>query len=98
MKATAPFLLLFALLLAGSTSIAPGDQSQASTDSAAIRKLDEILDRLKAIEDRLERIEATLVKSTSWEVDSFGILRDRDGRPMGYWGVDFPPAATAVTE
>lgn len=90
MKLMVPVVLLFALSSVNSQTIVPAEQLPFTVDASAMKKLDDILDRLRAIEGRLDRMEAKFENRSSWQVDSLGILRDSSGRPMGYWGVDGP--------
>ena len=98
MKASIAVVLSFALLCVSSQSIIPAEQIPATSNVQTNQKLDEILNRLKAIEDRLDRMEASLDTAFSWQPDRFGILRDQSGRARGYWGVDPNPAVDSVVE
>lgn len=69
------------------------DSPPADTVHApGVERLDAILRRLEAIEKRLARVEADTKLFSDWTVDERGVMRLRNGRAVGFWGIDGPMA------
>ena len=60
-------------------------------DDPVVRKLDQILERLKSIEDRLKRLESDRNGSSDFTIDGQGVIKMPDGRSVGIWGIDGRP-------
>lgn len=74
---------------------ASAQQQGNSREDAIAQRLDEILKRLESIEARLATLETQVKATKRWLVDERGILRDLNGRPIGFWGIDGGPPELA---
>jgi len=88
------FYIAIAAILASSLLLSPtsAQQQESRKDDSIIQRLDDILKRLHSIEERLTKLEDdNRFVNESW-VDKRGVMRNIDGRPMGFWGIDGIPS------
>jgi len=88
------FCIAVAAILASSVLLSPtsAQQQESRKDDPIIQRLDDILKRLQSIEERLTKLEdEKRFVNKSW-VDKHGVMRNIDGRPMGFWGIDGIPS------
>ena len=90
MRSTFAIMIALTLAAIGGTAAAADLPAETEARSEIVERLDSILKRLDGIEQRLATLEATNRPLTKWTVDDHGIIRSFDGRPIGYWGIDYP--------
>jgi hypothetical protein len=66
-------------------------QQKPASDDPVLQRLDVILARLSEIEKRLAKLERAQKASSAWWVDAAGTIWSKDGREIGFWGVDVLP-------
>ena len=88
------FYVAIAAILTSSVLLSPtpAQQQESRKDDPIIQRIDDFLKRLQSIEERLTMLEDdTRFVNESW-VDKRGVMRNIDGRPMGFWGIDGIPS------
>ena len=87
-------VILAATVLLVTPAIA-GDASAVKPSlQDVVERLDAIIQRLDRLEQRIARLEEAMF-AINPQPDEHGIIRDRWGRPMGLWGIDYPVHGTA---
>ena len=85
--------MMLACALATSIGWVPA-KAQTREDRTILDRVDQILQRLDAIEARLTKLEIEVHASGPWRADRHGILRTMDGKEVGYWGMDHIPSTS----
>jgi len=88
------FDIAIAAILASSVLLSPtsAQQQESRKDDPNIQRLDDILKRLQSIEELLTKLEDDKRFVNECWVDKRGVVRNIDGRPMGFWGIDGLPS------
>ena len=82
-------------------AVASEQNKEPPTLQTVISKLDAMIRRIDALEQRISRLEQSVVKLQKrtigrYDMDSRGILYNRNGRRVGIWGVDSSPSGAPI--
>jgi hypothetical protein len=76
-----------------SPSAAEPKAEQAPNDRKLAAEFARLRDRVDELEQRVAKLEA---KTDRLEVDRHGVIRNSEGNPVGFWGVDIGHGSKAV--